>query len=132
MNQKYQYESTDSNEERIRKEKRELLHERKQWIDPVLSEERFESFPKQSAAIGDIQKVRLCVVKRGQSYGCNRIYPANGYAGDLCSLANMKTFTTHTLQTAYVLGFLVIEEMPNGELEKIEYTDLIEWFENQR
>ena len=132
MNQKYQYESTDSNEERIRKEKRELLHERKQWIDPVLSEERFESFPKQSAAIGDIQKVRLCVVKRGQSYGCNRIYPVNGYADDLCSLANMKTFTTHTLQTAYVLGFLVIEEMPNGELEKIEYTDLIEWFENQR
>ena len=132
MNQKYQYESTDSNEERIRKEKRELLHERKQWIDPVLSEERFESFPKQSAAIGDIQKVRLCVVKRGQSYGCNRIYPVNGYADDLCSLANMKTFTSHTLQTAYVLGFLVIEEMPNGELEKIEYTDLIEWFENQR
>ena len=132
MNQKYQYESTDSNEERIRKEKRELLHERKQWIDPVLSEERFESFPKQSAAIGDIQKVRLCVVKRGQSYGCNRIYPVNGYADDLCSLANMKTFTSHTLQTAYVLGFLVIEEMPNGEFEKIEHTGLIEWFENQR
>ena len=132
MNQKYQYESTDSNEERIRKEKRELLHERKQWIDPVLSEERFESFPKQSAAIGDIQKVRLCVVKRGQSYGCNRIYPVNGYADDLCSLANMKPFTSHTLQTAYVLGFLVIEEMPNGEFEKIEHTGLIEWFENQR
>ena len=132
MNQKYQYESTDSNEERIRKVKRELLHERKQWIDPVLSEERFESFPKQSAAIGDIQKVRLCVVKRGQSYGCNRIYPVNGYADDLCSLANMKTFTSHTLQTAYVLGFLVIEEMPNGEFEKIEHTGLIEWFENQR
>ena len=133
MNQKYQYESTDSNEERIRKEKRELLHERKQWIDPVpLSEERFETFPKQSAAIGDIQKVRLCVVKRGQSYGCNRIYPANGYADDLCSLANMKTFTSHTLQMAYVLGFLVIEEMPNSEYEKIEHTGLIEWFENQR
>ena len=132
MNQKYQYESTDSNEERIRKEKRELLHERKQWIDPVLSEERFESFPKQSAAIGDIQKVRLCVVKRGQAYGCNRIYPVNGYADDLCSLANMKTFTSHTLQTAYVLGFLVIEERPNGEFEKIEHTGLVEWFENQR
>ena len=98
------------------------------WID----KQTFETFPKQSAVIGDVQKVRLCIGKRGQSYGCNRIYPVNSYADDLCSLANMKTFTTHTLQTAYVLGFLVIEEMPNGELEKIEYTDLIEWFENQR
>ena len=94
-------------------------------------ENKFPQFLKQSEEIGDMQKVKLCVVKRGQSYGCNRIYPVNGYAMDLCSLANMKTFTSHTLKTAYVLGFLVIEEMPNGEYEKIEHTGLLEWYENQ-